>query len=276
VTAYSRFGEGIRVSAGSYAQLLVLATNVIAQGGSRDVVAEITDLTGPPRAEVSLDHSNFSSRLTSGGGVATVPGASTNQTSTPALVDDPLGDFRQIAGSPTIDAGVNDFANGPLDFQGEARVQQGGTDIGADEFTPPPAPVAPRGTPDRTRPVLSGLTVRPYKKKRGARVSFRLSEAAAVSFTIRKRVAGRRNKAGRCISKRKQGRRCTRYVNLPGSFQRAGRSGANSFRYDGRLNRKLLRRGSYQLVAVPRDGAGNRGRRASAGFRLVPLKRAKR
>jgi hypothetical protein len=276
VTAYSRFGEGIRVTAGSYAQLLVLATNVIAQGGSRDVMAEITDVTGERRADVSLDHSNFSSRLTNGGGVATVPGAPTNQTSTPALVDDPLGDFRQIAGSPTIDAGVNDGANGPLDFQGEARVQQGGTDIGADEFTPPPAPVAPRAQPDRTRPVLSGLTVRPYKKKRGARVRFHLSEAATVSFTIRKRVRGRRDKAGRCISKRKRGRRCTRYVNLVGGFQRAGRSGANSFRYDGRLNRKLLRRGSYQLVALPRDAAGNRGRRASAGFRLVPLKRAKR
>jgi hypothetical protein len=277
VTAYSQFGEGIRVTAGSYAQLLVVATNVIAQGGSRDVMAEIVDVTGERRAEVGLDHSNFSSRLTSGGGIATVPGAPTNQTSTPALVDDPLGDFRQIGGSPTVDAGITDPLNGPLDFQGEARVQQSGTDIGADELTPtPPAPVAPRATRDRTRPVLSGLVVRPYKKKRGARVRFRLSEAATVSFTVRKQVRGRRDKAGRCVSKRKRGRRCTKYVNLPGSFQRTGRSGANSFRYDGRLNRKLLRRGRYQLVAVPRDGAGNRGRRTSAGFRLVSPRRAKR
>jgi hypothetical protein len=277
VTAYSRFGEGIRVTAGSYAQLLVLATNVIAQGGSRDAVAEIVDATGERRAEVRLDHSNFSSRLTSGGGVATVPGAATNQTSTPSLVDDPLGDFRQIAGSPTIDAGVNDASNGPLDFQGEARIQQGGTDIGADELSPPPAaPVAPRATRDRTRPVLSGLTVRPYRKKRGARVGFRLSEAATVSFAVRKRVGGRRSKTGRCVSKRKRGRRCTKYLNLPGGFQRAGRTGANSFHYDGRLNRKALRSGGYQLIAVPRDGAGNRGSRASARFRLVPRKRAKR
>jgi hypothetical protein len=275
VTAYSTFGEGIRVTAGSYAQLLVLATNVIAQGGSRDVVAEIVDVTGERRADVSLDHSNFSSRFTSGGGVATAPGAPANQTSTPALVDDPLGDFREIAGSPTVDAGITDGANGPLDFQGEARVQQGGTDIGADEFTPPPAAVTPRAPSDRTRPVLSGLTVRPYKKKRGARVRFRLSEAATVSFTIRKHVRGRRDKTGRCLSKRKRGRRCTKYVNLPGSFRRAGRSGANSFRYNGRLNGKALRRGSYQLVAVPRDRAGNRGRRASARFRFV-ARRAKR
>jgi hypothetical protein len=276
VTAYSRFGEGIRVTADNYAQLLVLATNVIAQGGSRDVVAEINGVTGERRAEVTLDHSNFSSRLTSGGGGATVPGAPTNQTSTPSLVDDPLGDFRQIAGSPTIDAGASDAANGPLDFQGEPRVQQGGTDIGADEFAPPPASVAPKATPDRTRPVLSGLTVQPFRKKRGARVRFRLSEAASVSFSIRKRVRGRRNKTGRCVSKRKRGRRCTKYVNLPGGFQRAGRTGANSFRYDCRLNRKALRRGRYQLVAVPRDGAGNSGQRASAGFRLVPRRRAKR
>jgi hypothetical protein len=267
VTAYSRFGEGIRVTAGNYAQLLVLATNVIAQGGSRDVVAEITDVLGQPRAEVSLDHSNFSSRLTSGGGVATVPGPPANQTSTPALVDDPLGDFRQIAGSPTIDAGVNDFANGPLDFQGEARVQQGGTDIGADELTPLPVPVTPRATPDRTRPILSGLTVTPYKKKRGARVRFRLSEAAAVSFTIRKRVRGRR-KDGRCVTKQKRGHRCTKYVTLPGTFQRGGRGGANSFTYDGRLNGKALPRGSYQLLAVPRDGAGNRGKRVTSRFRF--------
>src|SRR5205823_4421059 len=43
--------------------------------------------------------------------------------------------------SPTIDHGANDPANGPSDFEGDARTFNGTTDIGADEFLPAPTAV---------------------------------------------------------------------------------------------------------------------------------------
>jgi hypothetical protein len=270
VTAYSRFGDGIRITAGNFAQLVLQTTNVIARGGFSDVRAEVVGSAGDRRAEVNLDHSNYASRLRIGGGQVTAPGAGTNQTASPLLADDPLGDFHQLAGSATIDAGVTDAANGPLDFEGQARAQQGSTDIGADEFpAPAPAPVAPRSNPDRARPVLSGLTVRPraFAARRGTTISYRLSEAAAVSFTIQRRVSGRR-KGKRCVTRRREGRRCFRYIRLSGGFQHAGHPGKNSLRFRGRLGKATLRRARYRLEAVPRDAAGNRGRSIRASFRI--------
>ncbi|HKZ15771.1 MAG TPA: hypothetical protein VJL81_18190 [Solirubrobacterales bacterium] len=46
----------------------------------------------------------------------------------------------------TIDAGLADVANGPLDFDGEAREFGAAVDIGADEYHPPaPPPSEPGG-----------------------------------------------------------------------------------------------------------------------------------
>jgi hypothetical protein len=274
VTAQSRFAEGIRVTAGNFAQLSLVATNVIAQGGPRDVRAEIVGSLGARSASVVLDHSNYSTTQQAGGGSVTVPGTNANQTSAPLFLDGPLGDFHQLAGSPTIDTGSNDPANGEFDFEWDARAQAGGTDIGADEFQIPPAPrapVAPRSTRDRTRPVLSNLRVRPrrFAAGRGATIRYRLSEAATVTFTVERVRHGRRNKAGRCLPRRKTGRRCIRYVRVRGSFTHAGRRGTNRLPFDGRLNGRRLKRDGYRLVAIARDAAGNRGSAARAGMRIV-------
>jgi len=67
---------------------------------------------------VVLDHSNFD---TSKG---TVTGTA-NQTAPPVFVDAAGGDFHQRLGSPTIDAGVNDPANGTTDLEGEPRAYGG-------------------------------------------------------------------------------------------------------------------------------------------------------
>ena len=48
------------------------------------------------------------------------------------------GDYREAAGSPTIDAGADSGLNGTVDIDGDARTV-GKTDIGADEFVTPPA-----------------------------------------------------------------------------------------------------------------------------------------
>ena len=66
------------------------------------------------------------------------------------------GDFREAADSPTIDAGVNEAANGTTDLAGNPRALPGHltcdevppaiTDVGAYEFVPvaPPCPPPPR------------------------------------------------------------------------------------------------------------------------------------
>jgi hypothetical protein len=99
-------------------------------------------------------------------------------------------------------------------------------------------------------------------------VRFRLSEAATVKFNVERARKGRR-KGARCLTRRKTGRRCTRYVRVSGSFTRAGRAGANNFHFNARINSRRLTRSGYRLVASPRDAAGNRGGASRARFRVV-------
>ncbi len=48
------------------------------------------------------------------------------------------GNFHELAGSPTIGAGVDSASNGTTDLDGNPRAIQGKTDIGAYEFVPAP------------------------------------------------------------------------------------------------------------------------------------------
>jgi hypothetical protein len=142
-----------------------------------------------------------------------------------------------------------------------------------------------QGPCDDTKPVTTGLKFRPTafaplsrgdsvvaakkrKAKRGSTVRYKLSEAAAVVFTVERKVKGRR-KGSRCVTKRKRGKRCTRYKAVKGSFTQSGKAGANSFKFSGRINGKKLKRGSYRLTATSTDVAGNRGVAARASFRIV-------
>lgn len=70
----------------------------------------------------------------------------------------------------------------------------------------------------------------------GALVSFRLTLAATVRFTVQ-----------RCTA-----HGCSRTAALPGGFTWHGRAGSNSFHFTGRLNGHALGHGTYVLVA----GAG--------------------
>ena len=143
------------------------------------------------------------------------------------------------------------------------------------------------GSADATRPVASSLAVRPRSLRSaprggsiataiGARVSYRLSESAVMRFTVKRARPGRR--AGRrCVTRTRRNRRarpCTRYVRQRGSFSHRGRQGSNSFRFTGRLARRRLPVGSYRLVGVPTDAAGNRGRAVQASFRIAKRRSA--
>jgi hypothetical protein len=122
--------------------------NVIARGGTGGAGIRAREEDGIDLT-ANVDHSNYSSADTTG----TVDGTKThlnldasNQTAAPLFADATGGDFHQLGGSPTIDRGVNDAANGTADFDGDTRTLNGITDIGADESLPGVSP-APNPKP---------------------------------------------------------------------------------------------------------------------------------
>src|SRR4051812_18186543 len=104
--------------------------NVIARGADADIEVE----TGDTGAVATLDvtHSNYRKAVVS---AATLNDNGGNQTTVDPTFSD--ASYHQASGSPTIDAGLNDPANGATDFDGDMRSLGSGTDIGADEFVPP-------------------------------------------------------------------------------------------------------------------------------------------
>ena len=144
--------------------------------------------------------------------------------------------------------------------------------------SPPPAPgpgpgpePGPGPGPDTDKPVLSALLLSPSMfraagsgpsittRSEGSRVSYTLSEAAAVNFGIEQARAGRRV-GGSCVRPTRANRRrqrCTRYLALSGSFTHRGFAGANTFRFSGRLRGRKLAIGRYRLRAVATDPSAN-------------------
>lgn len=101
--------------------------------------------------------------------------------------------------------------------------------------------------PVLTAPVLSVLRINPKKFKagRGARVSYRLSSAARVTFTV------------------KRGRKRV------GSFTRAGKAGANSFKFKGKVKRRTLKPGSYKMSARAKSANGLLSETVVASFKIL-------
>jgi hypothetical protein len=60
------------------------------------------------------------------------------------------------------------------------------------------------------------------------------------------------------------------------TLSRDGRGGANSFRFVGRLGRRVLAPGSYRLVLRATDGAGNESEPQARPFRVVRPRRSRR
>lgn len=184
---------GIGIDDGGSGSVNLNGTNVIASGRSADVRAAGTGAP-PSTVIITLDHSDYATEQEMGAGTVTNPGSGTNITGAPAFVNAPNGDFRPATGSPTIDAGVDDPLNGPLDVLGAPRTQGLRTDIGAHEFSPPavnPTPTTdvippgvtapPPGPPPPARDVTAPDTIRgkgPAKRtaKRRAKFSFSSTE----------------------------------------------------------------------------------------------------
>lgn len=111
--------------------------NVIARASAtgKDLIGESQDGV---RLTIDITHSSYATTQTRGDASRVViDGDATNQTAAPLFVDATAGNFHQLPGSPTIDAGVTDPANGAADVDGEPRTVGSSTDIGADEWIPP-------------------------------------------------------------------------------------------------------------------------------------------
>jgi hypothetical protein len=144
------------------------ARNVIASGTAFDVEAAAGNATSV--ATVNLASSNYATESESGPGMAAVtnPGTPGNQTGAPLFANAAIGDFHQLAGSATIDAGTDDGTLGSLDVEGEPRLQGSAVDIGADETANPAA----GGEAADTTPPDTTLTKKPKSKTKRRRATF--------------------------------------------------------------------------------------------------------
>ena len=144
-------GIGARIQADTGGNVTANLTNVIARGTSGDLTLV---QQGGATLVANIDHANR--------GVVSPGGATVNetnpQTAAPLLVNPATGDFRELAGSPTIDTGITNAANGPFDFLGKPRVINGLTDIGADEFDPFTG-VAMRNAKSRVKKRRAGISI---------------------------------------------------------------------------------------------------------------------
>jgi hypothetical protein len=176
VTGWGDSAGGMTVFAASDGvDLTVTAKNSIAPS-----VLVATDGSANASATATLENSNFQASNTINDNTSvTNPGEGTNQV-TPALLahSDSPGDFHQLVGSPTINAGLPDPLLGTLDIDLEDRVMGAAVDIGADEFTveePPPADTDPPQTTITDQPKAK-VKLKKGKKKAPYSFSFTADE----------------------------------------------------------------------------------------------------
>jgi hypothetical protein len=134
----------------------VAVRNSILRGTGHDVAASTsTFFTHPGRLDLSVASSNFRTSYAdnlAGGSLVLGTGNQTGaaQTDVAAVFAPGDPDYRQRLGAPTIDAGVPDADTGTRDLDGDARVSEGGLDIGADEMLAAPALTAVAATATAT------------------------------------------------------------------------------------------------------------------------------
>jgi acid phosphatase type 7 len=166
---------------------------------------------------------------------------------------------------------------------GKTFTDSGSAACDAPIAAPPAAPPAP--SPDGLAPVISRLRVVPRRftvgprgrnrkprnsARRGTTFRYRLSEAATVKFTIRRRSKGRQV-GGRCSAQTRKNlarQPCIRYTRV-GRFTQAGVAGANRRRFRGRIGRRQLRPGAFRADLIATDASGSRSAPQSVRFTIV-------
>jgi hypothetical protein len=185
-------GHGL-MSFGLAGQTTVDGTNVIARAAHAADVSAAKAAAGFAKVNIDLDHSNYATVEEEAPRVLVTPaGAGTNQTGAPLFADPGDGDFHELEGSPTIDAGASEPETGTLDIDGTPRALPGclgaaaTPDIGAYELeaarpcpSPPPPPVVERG-PEAPEPSFRILKVAVH----GARGSVQIETPSAGMLTL--------------------------------------------------------------------------------------------
>lgn len=123
-----------------------------------------------------------------------------------------------------------------------------------------------RLTPQTFAAASSGASV---AARKGATVSYVGTQPAKTTFTVQRRVVGRKV-AGHCVKATKgnvRKRPCARYVTVGSFTHNDAAAGAVRFRFTGRVSGHKLRPGSYRLRAVARNAAGT-GAPAVAKFTI--------
>lgn len=164
----------------------VTVRNSILRGDASGWDAEVLDLDFLPgtSAALDVDFSTYGARrlrtaTVSVTGVATVAAGPANVTTVdPLLAGLPGGlDVHQRRGSPTIDAGTAAVTTGATDFDGDPRVYGAATDIGADEYLPPPLATIQTVVVDDTSAAVTGLIT-----PRGSDTSWRMEYGSTTSY----------------------------------------------------------------------------------------------
>jgi hypothetical protein len=168
--------------------------------------------------------------------------------------------------------------------------------------------IAPPAPPDVTAPTISKVSVSPKRfpvaakratalgisnvtlsrtsftvasrsaaaRKGGTKFRYRLSEAATVKVTLRRRLAGRKV-AGKCRTRTDANRRrpvCSRYRRA-GRLRQQGVAGRNTRRFSGWVGKRKLSPGRFRADLVATDAARNRSRSKTVRFTIVRRRHAR-
>ena len=241
------------------------------------------DVSASKLATITMDHSDYASPVAAGSGSVTDSGG--HVSTPPSFVNAAGGDFRELAGSPTVDAGLASEEDGLLDFEGNPRSIGAAPDIGAYEYRPPappeippigtatvktpPPPVAPQITLARLsrtsfRAAARGATIATRPVAAGATLSYRDSQAAVTTIRILIQEAGHHS-GRRCAAGKPHGhqRHCKRTRTLL-SIKHHDVAGSNTLRLSGHG----LRPGSYALALTPAAN-GLTGATVTLSFHLL-------
>jgi hypothetical protein len=264
VTAIARGANSIGVwlnflGVGPIFKLSLMLRNSIAEGERYDLYGTGSATLGF-KSQILVSNSDFDSVGIPDPGRIEFKDGGGNRNATPLFVDAANGDYREAEGSPTIDGGSPQDV-GRLDLAGGPRIIGGAPDMGAFELVPSPPPPPPAKTtgrlralslePEKFHPFLPGHGSKP-PRPRGTTVSYRLSAAGHVRFTVDEMTVGRVVK-GRCLKKTRFNRtakKCPLILPLRGSLGRRGKAGRNRFRFSGYFAGRPLPRGRYRLVGT--------------------------
>ncbi len=119
-------------SSGGATTFNVPTTNVILHG-TPDIATTATNSGGTTTINIPTDHSDFATTAPGGSGTSTITSGTGDVTTPPVFVNAAGDDLHEAAGSPTIDAGISDPADGTTDLDGNPRTIGPTTDIGAYE-----------------------------------------------------------------------------------------------------------------------------------------------